>query len=160
MIFGKRLSEYVAFCKPFLVLVPAIGLTRLALSLAGVSNSTTRWLSMTALVWIAVLIYSVRMHTRRFGTYKHLLVVCALLNWTAQAIAITGIIIAIATGTNNVFSSPEFAFGSDGKTWSHLAAHLFIGTTAGSLIPWLIGSLILLLARKVDQSGSQVKSVA
>jgi hypothetical protein len=30
-IFGKRLSEYAEFCKPFLILIPIIGITRLAL---------------------------------------------------------------------------------------------------------------------------------
>jgi len=54
----------------------------------------------------------------------------------------------MSSGVDNVFSSPEFAFGSDGKTWLHLGAHLFIGTTAGALIPWGFGSLILALTRR------------
>ena len=40
IIFGKRLSEYVAFAKPVLVLIIAVGIIRLALSLSGVPNST------------------------------------------------------------------------------------------------------------------------
>jgi hypothetical protein len=32
-IFGKRLAEYVAFSKPFLGLILAVGISRLALSL-------------------------------------------------------------------------------------------------------------------------------
>jgi hypothetical protein len=44
-IFGKTLGEYVRFQKTFLILILAVGLARLALSLAGAPNSTVRWLS-------------------------------------------------------------------------------------------------------------------
>src|SRR6185295_11477043 len=147
-IFGKPLSEYIAFAKLFLLLVLAAGLIRLTLSLEGVPNSTTRWFTMTGLAWIGLIYYSIRVHTTGFGSYKQLLVICVLIDWIAQAIAVTGIVIAMYSGVDNVFSSPEFAFGRDGKTWIHLGAHLLIGTTAGALIPWGVGSAILALTRK------------
>ena len=157
-IFGKHLSEYVAFCRVFLLLIPVAGIIRLALSLSGTPNSTDRWISMTALTWIGVVYLSVRVHTSGFGSYRHLLVVCALLNISTQVISIAAIVLAILTDTNNIYSSPEFAFGGDGKTWSHAASHLFIGTTAGSLVPWLIGSLILAVTRKVTRPESRQAS--
>ena len=147
-IFGKPLSEYVAFCRAFLVLIPLAGLVRLGLSLSGTPNSTTQWISMTALVWIAVLYFSVRIHTSGFGTYRHLLVICALLNISTQIISVLAIFIAIVTDTDNVFSAPEFSFGT-GRSWVHLGMHLVVGTTAGSLVPWLIGSIVLAITRKV-----------
>jgi hypothetical protein len=79
-IFSRPLTDYVAFCRAFLILIPLAGLVRLGLSLSGMPNSATRWISMTALVWIAVLYFSVRLHTAGFGSYRHLLVICALLN--------------------------------------------------------------------------------
>jgi hypothetical protein len=153
-IFGRRLSDYVKFCWPFLLLIAMAGATRLALSLNGVSNSTARWFSMTALVWIGVLFYSGRVHLSRFGSYKELLVVCALMNLIAQAIAVSGIALAI-TGTNNIFSAPEFAFGGNGATWLHLIAHLLVGTTLGSLMPWAVGSGILAGIRRLSGSGRE-----
>ena len=159
-IFGKRLSEYVDFCKPFLVLIPIVGIVRLALSLSGAPNSTARWFSVTALVWIAVLYYAVRVHTRRFGSYKQLLVISALLNLAAQVIIIGGIVLAIVTGTGNIFSAPEYAFGSDGRTWLHVAAHVFIGTIAGSVVPWLIGSLVFFVTTKLTASNPKIQSMA
>ena len=90
---------------------------------------------MTALAWIAVFYFAVRVHTSGFGTYRHLLPIFAILNLTAQTIAIAGILIAILTGTNNIFSAPEYAFGADGKTWFHLGAHVVIGTTVGTSHP-------------------------
>src|SRR5262245_30256437 len=104
-IFGKRLSDYVSFSKVFLVLIPLIGIVRLALSLGGAPNSMARWLSMTAAVWVAVVYYSIRVHTSGFGSYKQLLPVIALLNLSAQAVSILAIAIAIFTGNDNVFSS-------------------------------------------------------
>jgi hypothetical protein len=158
-IFGRRLSEYVAFCRIFLVLILLVGVVRLALSLGGTPNSTARWFTMTGLVWIGVVYYSIRIHTSGFGSYKQLLVICALQNLVAQAVAITGILVAMITGTANIFSSPEFAFGT--VPWIHLAAHLFIGTIVGSLVPWAIGSLILLVTRKLagtDKSRQPVRA--
>jgi phosphatidylserine synthase len=156
-IFGRRLSDYVKFCWPFLLLIALAGATRLALSLNGVSNSTARWFSMTALVWIGALFYSLRVHLSRFGSYKELLVVCAIMNLIAQAIAISGILLAIFTGTNNIFSAPEFAFGGNGATWFHLIAHLLVGTTLGSLMPWAVGSGILAGIRRFSGSGPEAK---
>jgi hypothetical protein len=149
--FGKPLSDYVRFSGLFLILVLAAGITRLALSLGGASNETAKWFSMTVLVWIGVVYYSIQVHTTGFGSYRHLLPVVAILNISAQIIAIVGILIAIFTGVSNIFSAPEYSFagnGGDGKTWLHVAAHIFIGTTMGSLLPWAIGCGILALTRK------------
>ena len=147
-IFGKPLSAYAAFCRGFLILIPLAGLVRLGLSLSGTPNSTTQWISMTILMWIAVIYFSVRIHTTGFGSYRHLLVICAMLNLPTQVISILGIVIAIATGTDNVFSAPEFSFGVGG-TWGHVAGHVFVGSIVGSLAYWLIGSIVLAVTRKV-----------
>ena len=160
-IFGKRLSDYARFARLFITLVAAAGLTRLALTLSGSPNSTARWFSMTALMWIAVVYYAIRIRATDFGTYKHLLPVLALPNLVAQGIAITGILIAIFSGTPNIFSAPEYAFGGDGRTWSHVAAHLFFGTTVGSLVPWAVGCAIMVVAKRRSQvSDPKIKSLA
>src|SRR5262249_47765158 len=111
-IFGKPLADYVRFSKVFWILIAVTGVTRLILSLSGAPNATARWLSMTAIAWLAVLYFGVRVHTSGFGTYRHLLPIFAILNLTDQVIAIAGILIAIVTGTANIFSAPEFAFGA------------------------------------------------
>ena len=156
VIFGKRLSDYVVFSRVFLILIAVVGLTRLAMSLGGVPNSTAKWFSMTALAWIAVIYYSIHIHTSGFGSYKQLLPVIALLNITAQVIAISGIAIAMFTGSDNIFSAPEYAFGGDGKSLGHLLAHVFIGTTFGSLLPWVFGCGVLAITRKLFGSDRRI----
>jgi hypothetical protein len=148
-IFNKPLSEYVAFCGPFLILIPLVGIVRLALSVNGAPNTTVRWVTMTGLMVIAVIYCAVRVQTTGFGSYKHLLVVCALLNLTTQIVSIAGIVTARVTGRENIFSAPEYSFGA-GSSLGHIAAHVFVGTTVGSLVPWLVGSLILAATRKLS----------
>ena len=154
-IFGKPLSHYVGFCKVFLVLLPLVGVVRLALSLSGTPNTSARWISMTVLTWIAIIYYSIRVHTRRFGSYRHLLIICVLLNLSTQIISIAAIVLAILTDKNNIFSAPEFAFGGDGKTWFHAGSHIFMGIPVGSLVAWLVGCLILAVTKKVARSSAQ-----
>lgn len=160
-IFGKRLSEYIAFCKPFLGLILVVGIVRLALSLGGAPNSVAKWVSITIVMWIGVLYYSIRVHTSGFGSYKQLLPICFLQSLTAQLVIVPSIILAIFTGHDNIYSIPENFFGNDGKTWLHVAGHLFIGgTTLGPLISWLVGCVIMFATKKLTAKDNQTRVAA
>lgn len=119
------------------------------MSLGGVPNSTAKWLSITAVIWIGGVYYAIRVHTTGFGSYKHLLPIYVLQSLAAQLIIVPAIILAIFTGKDNIYSVPEYAFGSDGKTWLHVAAHLLVGTTVGPLIGWIVGCVIMFVTKKV-----------
>jgi hypothetical protein len=148
-VFGKPLSAYFQFSKPVTLLILAVGIARLVASLAGVPNATTRLLAMNAVLFLGVIYLSVRMHLSGFGSYKQLLPAIAISNTALHAVAITGIVIGMITGHDNVFTSPEFAFGQDGKTMLHLAAHLVIGIPVASVLNWLIGCLFLFITKRV-----------
>lgn len=148
-IFGKTLSEYLGFQKYILMLILIVGLARLSLSLAGVPDSTTKWLSISVVSLIGLVYYAIRVHTTGFGSYKQLLPLLFIQSVLAQGIVIAGIIIAISTRKDNVFSAPEYSGGSDGKTWFHVLAHLVVGLIIGPLVGWLIGSLALFIVKKV-----------
>ncbi len=148
-IFGKPLSEYVSFAKIFLVLIVIVGVARLGLSLAGVENATVKWLSISVVALVGLVYYSIRVHTSGFGSYKQLLALIVIQSVVAQAIIIAGIVIAIFTGVDNIFSAPEYSGGGDGKTWLHAGAHLVFGVIVGSLLGWLIGSVIMFVTKKV-----------
>ena len=153
-IFGKRLSEYVAFTKYFLVLILVVGIARLALSLAGVPNSTAKWVSISGVALIALVYTSIRVHTSGFGSYKHLLPLLVLQSLTGQLVIIAGIVLAIFTGTDNIFSAPEFSGDQDGKTWLHVVAHLVGGLVVGPLVTWLVGSVIMFVVKKIAPGSS------
>ena len=147
-IFGKSLSEYVSFEKGFLILVLVVGLARLGLSLAGVPNATVKFVSLTVVLLLGLIYYSVRVHTSGFGSYKRLLPVLALTVIVAQVVVVSGIMLAIGTGKDNIFSAPEYSGGANGKTWGHVAGHLIV-MVVGPLILWGIGSLIMLVTKKL-----------
>lgn len=148
-MFGKTLSEYVSFAKPILLLIIVVGVARLALSLGGVQNSAVKWLSISAVLFIGLVYFSIRTYTTGFGSYKQLLPLMFLQSVVSQVIIVAGIVIAIETGKDNIFSAPEYSGGGDGKTWLHVGAHLVLGTTIGPLLAWLVGSVIMWVTKKV-----------
>jgi hypothetical protein len=150
-IFGKSLSEYMSFEKGFLILILVVGFARLGLSLAGVPNSTVKFVSLTVLLLLGLIYYSVRVHTSGFGSYKQLLPVLASAVILANLIVVSGIVLAMGTGKDNIFSAPEYSGGANGKTWGHVAGHL-IAMVVGPFILWGVGSLIMLLTKKLTGS--------
>jgi hypothetical protein len=148
-VFGKPLSAYVGFAKGPAILMLIVGITRLAMSLGGVQNSTTRWVSLNVVMLLSVFYLAIRMHTTGFGTYKHLWPAILMPGLAFHGCAILGIVIGMITGLDNIYTTPEYAFGQDGKTLTHLGGHLVIGIPVGTTINWLIGCLILLITRKL-----------
>ena len=150
-MFGKRISEYLAFQKAWLGIIAAVGLARLLLSLAGLPDRTVMFLSMTAVGWIAVVYYGVAAHTKGLGSYKQLLPLMIFQVALVQAIAVTGILLAIA-GHPNIYAAPEFSgppFARSANQWNHALAHLTIGMVAPVLLWWGVACLALLITRKV-----------
>jgi hypothetical protein len=101
-LFGKSLSEYVAFQKPILILIAAVWAVRLALA----------------------------------------------------------IVLAMALGQDNIYTTPEFyppaqgigvlglPLPPDGKNLGHAIEHIVVAGAIGfPIIGWLLGSLVLLATR-------------
>jgi hypothetical protein len=147
-IFGKSLSEYIEFQKVILGLILVVGVIRLALSLAGVSVGIAKLFSVTVLVLIGIVYYGIRVPRSGFGGYKHLLPLSVIQTLLSQIIVIAAIALAIFTGTDNIYSIPEYSGGIDGKNWGHAIAHLIVGIL-GSLVGWGLSSLIMLVTSKV-----------
>ena len=150
-MFGKRVPEYLGFQKAWLILLAVVGLGRLGLSLAGLPDRTVMWLSMTVVGWAAVLYYGVAVHTRGFGSYPHLLPLMIFQVVLVQAIAVFGILLAIA-GLPNIYAAPEYSgppFARSANQWTHALAHLTIGIVVPVLLWWGVGSLVLLVTKKV-----------
>ncbi len=159
-IFGKSIPDYLKFEKGFLILLMIVGLARLGLSLFDVPNSTTKYLSLTVVLLLGLVYYSITVHTSGFGSYKQLLPVLELASIVGGCIIIAGIVIAILTGKDNIFSAPEYSPNkADGKTWVHAGAH-FIAMLVIPLILWLVGSLIMFVTKKVTGGPAPRNSAA
>jgi hypothetical protein len=148
-VFGKPASAYVAFSKGVALLILGVGLAKLVLSLAGIPNSTTRWLAMNGVYFFGLIYLAIRVHTTGFGTYKHLLPALLFPSLMLHGVAIAGIVLGMITGNDNVYTAPEFAFGQDGKTFFHVGMHLVVGILASTVINWIFGSLILFITKKL-----------
>ena len=59
-----------------------------------------------------------------------------------------GIALGILTGTDNIYTAPEFFGGSSGRNWSHVLAHVF-AVLIVPLIGWLVGSVILFITKRL-----------
>jgi hypothetical protein len=150
-MFGKRISQYLAFQKVWLALIAGVGLARLGLSLAGLPDRTVMFLSMTVVGWAAAVYYGVAVHTKGFGSYKQLLPLMLFQVVLVQAIAVAGILVAIA-GFPNIYAAPEYSgppFARSPNQWNHALAHLTIGIVVPVLLWWGVASLVLLITKKV-----------
>ena len=148
-MFGKSVGQYVSFQKAFLAAIVAVFLARLTMSLAGMPNSTAKWVSVTVVLLLGTLYYGVAVHTRGFGSYKEIYPLVLIQSFLAEALVALAIVLGIVTGQDNIFTAPEYSGGTDGKTWFHVVAHLVVGSVVLPLMSWAIGSLVLLVTRKV-----------
>jgi hypothetical protein len=146
-MFGRPVSEYLNFQKLVLALLAVMGLARLGLSLAGLPNSTVRWLSMNAVAWAGIVYYGVAAHARGFG-YKQLLPLALFQTLVFQAVAVLGIALAIV-GRPNIYSAPEYSFGAHSQAF-HLMMHLTVGVVVATLLAWGVACLVLLITKKLS----------
>ncbi len=148
-MFGKTVTQYLGFQKSILALIGLAWLVRLALSLAGTPNASAKWISVTAVLLFGVLYYGVAVHTRGFGGYKQLYPLVLFQSLLGEGLVALAIVLAILTGRDNIYTAPEYSGGGDGKNWVHVVAHLVVGGVILPLVSWGIGSLVLLVTKKV-----------
>jgi hypothetical protein len=67
----------------------------------------------------------------------------------AEGLVALAIVLAIFTSRDNIYTAPEYSGGGDGKNWVHVVAHLVVGAVILPLLSWGIGSLVLLVTKKV-----------
>ena len=147
-MFGHSIGEYIRFQRWILALIVLVFAVRLGASLAGRPNEEIRWISMSAVGAAALIYVAVTVHTKRFGSYKQLFGLLLIQNVLSHTLIASAILLGILTGSDNIFTAPEYFGGEDGKNWLHVLAHVLAGFLA-AVVGWLFGSLILLITRKV-----------
>jgi hypothetical protein len=149
-IFGKSVSQYVRFLGPILGFILVVGIARFLLSLGGVSVATVKYFSLSGAWLVGLVLCSITVHTKGFGSYKQLLGLVGLQSLVTQGFAATAVVLAIVTGQDNIYSIPEFSGSVDGKTWGHAGAHVALAAPISALAGWLVGSAILFVTKKVS----------
>lgn len=146
-IFGRTAGEYVRFAAGIIVLAVLVGLARLALSMAGAPVSVVRFVSVSAVALLGVVYFGVRTHTAGFGAYRELLPLMVITMAATSWMSGFAVVLAIATGQDNIYSIPEYSGGEDGKTFFHAFAHFVIAPVVAGLIGWGLSSLVMLVTR-------------
>jgi len=158
-MFGKSLSEYVAFQKPVLILIAIVWLLRLGLSMAGVPVSGAKFVSVTGVVLLGALYYGWAVGQRGFGSFKQLYGLNLIQGIVSQTLVALAIVLGIVTGQDNIYTIPEFyppsagndplGLPTDGKNFGHAIAHVVVaGAIAIPIVGWLMGSVVHLVTRK------------
>jgi hypothetical protein len=148
-MFGKTVAEYLRFQKLILALIVLAWVVRFALSLAGVPNASAKWFSATVLLLVGIFYYGVAVYAKAFGSYKQLYPLMLFQSVLGEGLVALAIALAIFTGRDNIFTAPEYSGGGDGKNWTHVTAHLVLGIVVLPLIGWAVGSLVMLVTRKL-----------
>jgi len=151
-IFGKTVGDYLRFAAGVVALVVVTGVARLALDLGGVPVSSVRFVSVTTTALLGVVYLGVRTHTSGFGSYRRLLPLMVITLGSASWVSGAAVVLAIATGTDNIYSLPEYSGGQDGKTFFHAFAHFFIAPFVAGLVAWGLASIVMFLTKAVTRA--------
>jgi hypothetical protein len=158
-MFGKTLSQYVAFQKPILILITAVFLLRLVLSIAGVPVSGAKFVSVTGVLVLGALYYGWAVGQQGFGSFKQLYGANLVQGVFSQTLIALAIVLAIVLGQDNIYTIPEFyppsagndpmGLPPDGKNFGHAVAHIVVaGAIVIPIIGWLLGSVVHVATRK------------
>src|SRR5262245_28130790 len=155
-LMNKPVSDYFRFQTPILVLILVVGFLRLALSLAGVPNSTVKWLSVTGVAMIGIIYCAIKVPRTGFGTYRHLFPLYWVQASIANFIIAGGIALAAVTGTSNIYSADEYSPTGGVSPWLHALGHVIDGIFIGPIIGWVIGSAIMFVFKKLSRSQAPI----
>ena|SRR5215813_3400561 len=148
-ICGLGLRDHIRLLTPLFGLITIVWALRWGLDAAGASHGMVRMFSVTVATSLAILIAVWMIHTRGFGSYPNVVVASLLLVVWQQFIIIVAIVFSVITRIENVFTEPEFSLptGEDPHHLGHIIGHLTFGIGAGVLFGTATGSLMLWLLR-------------
>ena len=149
-ISDKSLGDHIRLLTPLFGLVAAVWMLRFSLYQLGFPLAFVRYLSITAVVPVSILLAAVLIHFKRFGGYSNAVVSAVLLVLWSQLLIVAGIAFAVFTGIENVYTLPDFsALGPDPNHLRHIRGQLTFGIGFESLSGALIGCLFLFMLRRI-----------
>lgn len=122
----------------FIALIFVTGIARFVLSIAGLPNSTVKYVSMTAVIAAGAVFFAFVLRTHRERLYAAYLLILPYMIIEVAALSYTW-----ASGRPTIFHTPEYSLGS--SIGMHTIGHLVGGLTWEPLFPFLIMEIIGLL---------------
>ena len=112
----------------------------------------THWVSLTIMLPIIMLVYSVRVALKG-GTFRDLLALAAWFAFSGMLFVMLGIAIDDFAGIDTYYTVP-----GESNTWGHMLAHVVEGVIL-TLLLWGIGSVVYLVAggrKRAASAGSSL----
>ena len=155
-VHGHGIREHIRFLMPLLIFLLVVWGLRLLLGLVSVHPWLLRVCSLSVAVPAAFLIAIFWIHMRSFGSYPNVVMASFLINAWTHLLIIVAIIFAVMTGTENIFTRPEFSIKEDDVFHlRHILGHLTFGIGANTLLGAGMGCLLLWLLRVFIPSSAQ-----
>jgi fucose 4-O-acetylase-like acetyltransferase len=153
------MREHVRLLMPLFAFLLVVWLLRLLLAAAGASLSVSRVFSVTTASAVAVFLAVLLIHFHGFGGYTNVVATSLLLNAWSQILIVIAILFAVVTGTENVYTLPEFSVpGDDPMHLRHIFGHLTFMLGLGTLFGAGVGCLMLWFLRlMVPMRGERMK---
>ena len=160
-VHGHGLREHIRFLAPLLLFVLIVWILRMFLGVVNVPLWFSKLFSVSAAGVIALLIAIFWIHARGFGSYPNVVMASFLINAWTHLLIILAILFAVSTGTENIFTRPEFSIkGDDALHIHHILGHLTFGIGANTLFGAGMGCLLLWLLRVVIPAPPQKKKMS
>jgi hypothetical protein len=145
---GYGLRDHIRLLAPLFGLLTAVWALRMVLATAGAPLWLVEIVSVTGATAASVLLAVLLMYVKRFGGYANVVLASFLLNTWAEILIIAAILFSVWTGTENVYTAPEFSIpGDDTLHLKHIYGHLTFGIGMASLFGAGVGCLLLWLLR-------------
>lgn len=149
-ISGYGFKEHIRFLVPFFAFIAAVWALRMVLGALQAPHWLLHLVSVTAAVSLAVLLATLLIHFRNFGSYSNVVFVTFLLVVWGQGLVTLAILYSVGTGMGNIYTAPEFSLsGPDPGHVRHMVGHFTQGVGAGTLFGSAMGCLILFLLRRL-----------
>jgi hypothetical protein len=97
---------------------------------------------------VGVVYYGVQ-STKKLGSYKQLYPLMLFQSVLGEGLVAVAIVLAILTSRDNIYTAPEYSNKKDSKAWLHVVVYFVLGVVVLPLVSWGIGSLVMLVTRKV-----------
>jgi hypothetical protein len=141
-LFNRPFGEYLQFAKVGVYLLALVSVVRFLMK--PVFNipyaQGTHFTSVTILMPILMIVYTLRAGTAGLGSYRDLLGIAAALAISTMVFIILGIAVDTLGGIETYYTDPEH--GGNINQWLHVGGHILVTGVGFSLFLWGVGSLV------------------
>jgi hypothetical protein len=147
---GHPMRQHLRLLAPLFALLAGVWLLRWIIGCINTPSWLFQVVSLTVFAPVAVLLAVLMLHVRRFGGYASVVVCSLLLNAWTETLIVLAIAFSVLTGFSNIYTAPMYSPADAGPHHlRHIRGHLTYGIGISTLAGAAMGSLLLLLLRKL-----------